>query len=111
MTVFASFWVAPLVAESFKKAMPKLTDRQASDCADFVVPASLQFIATPLHLYGIALKENPDKTPREIVRLLRSSYLPAVAARTVRIIPPFGFGMMIMKRLRSKGGERVEGPN
>ena len=109
LTVAASFWVAPIVAKKFRQMNPSLTERQASDRADLLVPASIQFISTPLHLYGIALKENPDKTQAELFSIVRKGYLPAVAARMCRIIPAFGFGMMFMKRVRSEGGDYVEG--
>ena len=90
---------------------PKLTERSASDRADFLVPASIQFISTPLHLYGIALKEHPTMTNAELLKIVGKDYLPAVGARMCRIIPAFGFGMMFMKRIRSDMHDRVEGPN
>ena len=111
MTVLASFWIAPIVARKFRERNPELTERQASDRADLLVPATVQFFSTPLHLYGIALKNNPHGTQAELFAVVKKGYFPAVFARMGRIIPAFGFGMMFMKRLRSEGGDYVEGRN
>jgi len=111
LTVLASFWLAPLVAKAFRRMDPTLSERSASDRADFLVPATAQFISTPLHLYGIALKEHPTMTNAELFKIVRRDYFPAVGARCARIIPAYGFGMMFMKRVRSQMHDRVEGPN
>jgi hypothetical protein len=112
LTVFSSFYLSEVVAKKVKQTWPELTPRQCSDLGDVMTPAAIQFISTPIHLFAIMYKQFPElrKTPDVIWRKVLPQYLPAAFSRVGRIVPAFGIGMMVNRRLRNKFGDAIEGP-
>lgn len=102
ITIFASFnaptWLAP--------RMPLSPEWQQKWCrsealAQFLAPAAVQFVSTPLHLLGLDLYNRPqhhslESRSRQIGRMwLKSSLM-----RICRIVPAFGLGGVINSTVR-----------
>jgi hypothetical protein len=107
-TIFASFNVPPLMgpwlnqrlSEDFKKRMSGAT------VAQFVAPAVVQTMSTPLHLLGLDLYNKPSGgkdgvvTARDRWLAVRRNWAVSVAARICRIVPAFGVGGVVNTKLR-----------
>lgn len=109
-TVFASFNLPSLVAPNLP-----LSDEFASNyfsratAAQFMIPAAMQFVSTPLHLYGLDLyNRDGEATVKERLSKVRADYLRSVTARMCRIIPAFGIGGVVNINMRRKLMEQLE---
>jgi hypothetical protein len=110
LTIFASFnvppmlgpWVDTRLSDEFKKkAMSGVT------VAQFVAPAVVQAVSTPLHLWGLDLYNRPSTaaaavTARERWLAVRRNWAVSVAARICRIVPAFGVGGVVNTNLRKR---------
>lgn len=105
LTVFASFNVPPLLAPVLP--ISEEVERYASraSIAQFVAPAAVQAISTPLHLLGLDLYNRPSgqngSSPGGIVtagdrmgRVVRD-WGKSFLARICRIVPAFGVGGVV----------------
>lgn len=104
LTVFASFNLPPVVAPRLPIS-DDFAERYMSraSAAQFLIPASMQFISTPLHLFGLDLyNRNGDTTFMERLRKVRMDYFKSVLARMARIVPAFGLGGVVNNGMRRK---------
>jgi hypothetical protein len=104
MTIFASFNLPPLLAPSFEQHMSEGVQKYISSAsaAQFVTPAAVQLVSTPLHLLGLDLYNRPDVRAGERVgRVLRDWGMSAVA-RICRIVPAFGVGGVVNTKVRKR---------
>jgi len=115
LTIFASFNVPPLLG-------PYLTARLSSEVqktvsgqtvAQFVAPAAVQLLSTPLHLLGLDLYNRPsaDRAAapswRQRWELVRKNWAVSAAARICRIVPAFGVGGVVNFKMRQNLMEKL----
>lgn len=103
MTVFASFNLPPLLAPMMplSAAAEQYFSRQSA--AQFLAPASVQLISTPLHLLGLDLYNRHGATPLiERFRKVRVDWIKSSFARMARIVPAFGVGGVVNSNVRGR---------
>lgn len=94
LTIFFSFNVPPLLAPY----MPQNALMRPESWAQFLAPASCQFISTPLHLLGLDLYNRGEKVGvRARWQKVKANYLPSVAARMCRILPALVVARLIFR--------------
>ncbi|KAL6173539.1 hypothetical protein ACJQWK_01083 [Exserohilum turcicum] len=100
LTIFASFNLPPLLAPTFQRHMSDHVQQYvgALSVAQFVTPAAVQLVSTPLHLLGLDLYNRPAAelggADGRATRVLRD-WLKSAAARICRIVPAFGVGGVV----------------
>ena len=73
--------------------------------AQFVAPAGIQLLSTPLHLWGLDLYNRPmgNGTPWTArARKVGRDWLGSSVARMARIVPAFGVGGVVNAGVRRK---------
>lgn len=110
LTIFASFNVPPLLAPYIDARMSAEVKKRMSGLttAQFLAPAAVQFLSTPLHLLGLDLYNRPSTGQhppsliswRDRVALVRSNWLISAVARICRIVPAFGVGGVVNFKVR-----------
>jgi hypothetical protein len=111
MTVFASFIIPPLLSnKSYDNPnAPKalLTPNQAQ----FIAPAGVQLLSTPMHLLGLDLYNRPGREVAWVDRWqkVKSGWFGTSLARMGRIVPAYGVGGVVNASLRRWGMEVVQG--
>ena len=98
MTVFASFNLAPVVAESLAGAEVA----GARTIAQLCCPVAMQWFSAPLHLLGLNFYNQPMvSSSSERVQFIQKEYLTTALARSARIFPAFGLAPLINAPLRT----------
>ncbi len=82
----------------------------ADNFAQLTSPMAVQFLSTIIHLYGLDLYNRPGEAFAERMKLVKSNYRGAVAARCGRILPAFGFGGIGNRMIRTKGRAMLASP-
>ena len=112
LTIFASFNVPPLLAPHINARLSEGMRRHVSGatCAQFVAPAAVQLVSTPLHLLGLDMYNRPSGsavgTTSQLVswadrwELVRRAWFPSAMARICRIVPAFGVGGVVNTKVR-----------
>ncbi|TWU72782.1 hypothetical protein ED733_003557 [Metarhizium rileyi] len=106
LTIFASFNIPPLLAPYIDSRLSAEFKKKISGqtAAQFIAPAAVQFLSTPLHLLGLDLYNRPNQTPaiswRGRIEVVRSNWLISSAARICRIVPAFGVGGVVNLKVR-----------
>ena len=103
LTIFASFNLPPLVAPILP--ISNEVEKQVSrvSIAQFLAPAGIQLLSTPLHLWGLNLYNRPmgNGTPwRSRMAKVSKDWLGSSFARMGRIVPAFGVGGVLNARVR-----------
>jgi hypothetical protein len=106
MTIAAAFIFPPVVASYIpisREIEQKFMSR--ANIAQFAVPALMQLVSTPLHLFGLDLYNRPKGglekvTFRDRLVAIRKNYLGSTLARMCRIIPAYGIGGVVNRELR-----------
>ncbi|PSK33928.1 hypothetical protein B9Z65_8254 [Elsinoe australis] len=109
LTIFASFNLPPLLAPRvpLSEAAEKYMSRVS--VAQFLAPASVQLLSTPLHLLGLDLYNRNGGTPfRERLRKVRVDWLSSSFARMCRIVPAFGVGGVVNNTVRKNTMSKLE---
>lgn len=78
--------------------------------AQFLAPAGIQLLSTPLHLWGLDLYNRPmgNGTPwKSRVARVSRDWLGGSLARMTRIVPAFGVGGVVNARVRASMMGRV----
>ncbi|KAF2230625.1 hypothetical protein EV356DRAFT_536226 [Viridothelium virens] len=118
LTIFASFNLPPLLAPHFSSS-PLLASLNLSPetAAQFLAPASMQLLSTPLHLLGLDLYNRPrgqymhwtgralvgyGPSPWERARKVARDWVGSSVARMGRIVPAFGVGGVVNGGLRGR---------
>jgi hypothetical protein len=107
LTIFASFNLPTVLAPSFEQHMSEGVQRYMSSAsaAQFVTPAAVQLVSTPLHLLGLDLYNRPGAAvggpDGRVGRVLRD-WAKSSAARMCRIIPAFGVGGVVNTKVRKQ---------
>ncbi|KAL7942667.1 hypothetical protein V8C42DRAFT_149714 [Trichoderma barbatum] len=109
LTIFASFNLPPLLAPWMDTRLSDSMRRHVSGltAAQFIAPASVQLLSTPVHLLGLDMYNRPDGGWRQRWQVVRSNWLVSTAARMCRIIPAFGVGGIVNMKTRRHLMEKV----
>jgi hypothetical protein len=113
LTIFASFNLPPVFAPRIEKVMGEQMKSyvSAASVAQFVTPAAIQFVSTPLHLLGLDLYNRPAAAiggPDGRVGQVMKNWAKSAFARIGRIIPAFGVGGVVNTKVRRGLMERLE---
>ncbi|CAH0050218.1 unnamed protein product [Clonostachys solani] len=106
MTIFASFILPPLLGPLLDDSgllQARLRGHvSGATAAQFLAPAAVQLLSTPLHLLGLDVYNRPagGASWRQRWELIRRMWLPSAAARVCRIVPAFGVGGVVNTKLR-----------
>ncbi|GAB7362967.1 hypothetical protein MBLNU230_g3262t1 [Neophaeotheca triangularis] len=109
LTIFASFNLPQILGPHlpFTESMERHVTRASA--AQFLAPAAIQLLSTPLHLYGLDLYNRNGGTPvSERLRKVRVDWLKSSLARMCRIVPAFGVGGVVNNALRGRVMEGLE---
>jgi hypothetical protein len=80
----------------------------AASVAQFVTPAAVQILSTPLHLLGLDLYNREGVSNGERARRVLRDWLKSSLARMGRIIPAFGVGGVVNTKVRRDLMARLE---
>jgi len=105
MTILASFSLPSLVSQHMLQDRIGMARKEADVAAQLLTPVSMQVLSTPLHLLGLDLYNRPDATAGQRQTFIRSEYFKTAAARMARILPAFGVGGVVNKKIRMVGQE------
>ncbi|KAI4806231.1 hypothetical protein E4T44_11000 [Aureobasidium sp. EXF-8845] len=101
LTVFASFNVPPLIAPLMPLSEGMQKHVSAASAAQFVAPAAVQLISTPLHLLGLDLYNRDGVVGwKDRMAKVRMDWLKSSFARMARIVPAFGVGGVVNTSVR-----------
>lgn len=103
MTIFASFNVPPLLGPVLNKKMGEEIQKTISGqtLAQFLAPASIQLVSTPIHLLGLDLYNRADSVSwKDRWAIIRKNWGISAAARMCRIVPAFGVGGVVNLKVR-----------
>lgn len=94
------FTLPPLVGAKLAPYMQ--SEEQATNAAQVVLPLAVQFISTPLHLLGYDVYNNPKNSVAQRFTFLQKDYLKNVSIRMVRMAPPWSFGTIANRNVRTE---------
>jgi len=104
LTIFASFNLPPLLGPALSKRMGSELEKSVSGqtVAQFVAPAAVQLVSTPLHLLGLDLYNRGEKGISWGARwqMVKQNWAVSAAARICRIVPAFGVGGVVNAKIR-----------
>ncbi|KAF2196038.1 hypothetical protein GQ43DRAFT_384186 [Delitschia confertaspora ATCC 74209] len=102
LTIFASFNLPPLLAPSLSLHMSSNLQNHLSaiSIAQFVTPAAVQIVSTPLHLLGLDLYNRQGVGWKERVGRVGRDWGISCLARMGRIVPAFGVGGVVNMKVR-----------
>ena len=107
ITVFASFNVPALLAPALPLSDEVQKHVSRATAAQFLAPAAMQFVSTPLHLLGLDLYNRPSAGAsalrwRDRFHKVRVDWLSSSLARMCRIVPAFGLGGVVNSGVRAR---------
>lgn len=105
LTIFASFNLPPLIAPLLPISREVEKQMSRASIAQFIAPAGIQLLSTPLHLWGLDLYNRPMGNGvgwRARVGRVRRDWLGSSAARMGRIVPAFGVGGVVNAGVRKR---------
>lgn len=113
LTIFASFNVPPLLGPYLDQRFTEEVKKRVSGlyAAQFMAPAMVQFISTPMHLLGLDLYNRPAGAVvglRDRWDLIRRNWLISSVARICRIVPAFGVGGVVNMKVRKNLMTKLE---
>lgn len=111
LTIFASFNIPPLLGPVLSKNMNKELEKRISGqtVAQFVAPAGIQIISTPMHLLGLDLYNRGGKvTWTDRWQIVKKNWAVSAVARICRIVPAFGVGGVVNRKFRKHVMDRLE---
>jgi hypothetical protein len=110
LTIFASFNVPPLLAPHIpRELLPEfMKGVKSQSIAQFVAPAAVQILSTPVHLLGLDLYNRSDLSLGQRWELVRGAWMPSFVARVCRIVPAFGVGGVVNTSVRDRFMRQLE---
>jgi len=105
LTIFASFNLPPMIAPSLPmQKLPEMLQKNISSAsaAQFLTPAAVQIVSTPLHLLGLDLYNRSRVSWASRWQKIRSEWTMSCLARMGRIVPAFGVGGVVNAGMRKK---------
>lgn len=115
MTIFASFNLPPLlgpvISSNLSNEMQKTISGQT--IAQFVAPAGIQLLSTPMHLLGLDLYNRPSTAKQTVTwaeraKIIQKNWGVSAVARMCRIMPAFGIGGVVNGKLRKNLMSKLE---
>ncbi|KAK4200414.1 hypothetical protein QBC40DRAFT_71639 [Triangularia verruculosa] len=103
MTIFASFNMPGLLGPKIEKGLSegwKRSGPSGSTIAQFVAPAAVQVLSTPVHLWGLDIYNRPEASRAERIRQVARNWGVSTVARICRIVPAFGVGGVVNLKVR-----------
>lgn len=92
LTIFGSFSLPAMVSATIPDSVASQEYLKIL-IAQLAVPASIQLISTPIHLFGLDLYNRPQVMPmKDRVSRISRDWISASLLRMCRIIPAFGVG-------------------
>lgn len=70
--------------------------------SQLVSPGLVQLFSTPIHILGLDLYNHPASSCRARLRVVKSSFMPAIVMRVARIGVAFGVGGLGNTSIRNK---------
>jgi hypothetical protein len=102
LTVFASFNLPPLLAPMLPLSHQMQKHCSALSAAQFIAPAAVQLLSTPLHLLGLDLYNRHARLGfGDRFAKVGRDWLKSSLARMARIVPAFGVGGVVNTRVRA----------
>ena len=109
LTIFASFNLPPVLAPSLPLSEAVERHFSRASAAQFLAPAGIQLISTPLHLLGLDFyNRNGGTTMADRFSKVRVDWLKSSVARMCRIVPAFGFGGVVNNGMRKRFMQQLE---
>ena len=109
LTIFASFNLPALIAPSLPLSEAVERHISRASTAQFLAPAGIQLISTPLHLLGLDFyNRNGGTSMADRLGKVRVDWVKSSLARMCRIIPAFGFGGVVNNGMRRKFMRQLE---
>ncbi|KAK3176875.1 hypothetical protein OEA41_008201 [Lepraria neglecta] len=105
MTIFASFNLPPIIAPLLPISKEVEKQMSRASVAQFLAPAGIQLLSTPLHLWGLDLYNRPMGNGvgwRARVGRVGRDWLGSSFARMGRIVPAFGVGGVVNAGVRGR---------
>lgn len=98
------WFLRDLVAFTFILTLPAVITARlgiAEEVAKFATPVLAQYFTTPLHLLGFNMCNKPTASLAQQLADIKPGFFSTVAARQMRIIPPYSIGGVLNGRLLS----------
>lgn len=110
LTIFASFNVPPLLGPVISSHMGELEKKVSGhSIAQFVAPAAIQIVSTPMHLLGLDLYNRSGKVAwADRWAQVRKNWNVTALARMGRIVPAFGIGGVVNRKMRKRVMQMLE---
>ncbi|KAG4030633.1 hypothetical protein MFRU_011g00910 [Monilinia fructicola] len=111
LTIFASFNIPPMLGPVITKNLSEELQKSISGqtISQFLAPASVQLISTPMHLLGLDLyNRGQGVTWGDRWNIVKKNWGVSAAARICRIVPAFGVGGVVNMKVRKGLMNRLE---
>ncbi|PQE03820.1 hypothetical protein CJF32_00000809 [Rutstroemia sp. NJR-2017a WRK4] len=111
LTIFASFNVPPILGPIITKNLSDEVQKSLSGqtIAQFLAPASVQLISTPMHLLGLDLyNRGKGVTWGDRWSIVKKNWGVSAVARMCRIVPAFGVGGVVNMKVRKNLMTKLE---
>jgi hypothetical protein len=114
LTIFASFNVPSLLGPVIDRKLSEEMRKKVAGLtmAQFMAPAAVQFLSTPVHLLGLDIYNRPGTGAAPIPfadrwAAVKKNWLISTAARICRIVPAFGVGGVVNTKVRRNLMEKL----
>ncbi|ATY63694.1 sequence orphan [Cordyceps militaris] len=113
LTIFASFNMPARMAPYLDAYTARTLHVSGLTSAQFLAPAAVQLLSTPLHLLGLDWYNRPSAAAQKVSwaerwRAVSRGWLPSCTARIGRIVPAFGVGGVVNYKVRQGFMTRLE---
>ncbi|KAF6842618.1 hypothetical protein CMUS01_02934 [Colletotrichum musicola] len=115
LTIFASFNVPPRMGPWLNERMGEELRKKVSGLTvvQFAAPAMVQLVSTPLHLLGLDVYNRPNAAASPVTlkdrwHTVAKNWGISTLARICRIIPAYGVGGVVNRKVRLSLMEKVE---
>lgn len=111
LTIFAAFNLPPLIAPILPLSTEIEKHFSKASMAQFLAPAGIQLLSTPVHLLGLDLYNRPTRTGvswRMRAKRITRDWLGGSVARMSRIVPAFGVGGVVNNGIRKRMMKSIE---
>lgn len=102
LTIFASFNLPPLISPLLPLGVSAERYISRASAAQYLAPAGIQLLSTPLHLLGLDLYNRPRVGFRDRIGRIARDWGGASMARVGRVVPAFGVGGVINGTVRRR---------
>lgn len=102
LTVFASFNLPPLISPLLPWGVSAERYVSRASAAQYLGPAAIQLLSTPLHLLGLDLYNRPRVRLSDRFGRIVRDWGGASLARMGRVVPAFGIGGVINGKIRRR---------